>query len=169
MDHKINIRLALPADAPDMAEIHARSWEAAYKDIIPGEYIQEKSATRPALWKRIITDENTSRYVIETGGKVVGFLHIDPPQDDDLDDSFYELHGIYLHPNVCRQGIGSQAMDFAYGIARNLGKTTMTLWVFAENANSIKFYEKCGFAADGATKTLDCGKTMQCIRMRRPL
>jgi len=28
----IAIRLAVPADAPDMAEIHMRSWEVAYKD-----------------------------------------------------------------------------------------------------------------------------------------
>ena len=169
MNHKIIIRLARPADAPAMAEIHARSWEVAYKNIIPEAYIKEKSATCPALWQRIITDENTSRYVIETGGKIVGFLHIDPPQDDDLDDSFCELHAIYLHPDIYRQGIGSQAMEFAYGVARNLGKTSMILWVFAENTNTIKFYEKCGFVADGKTKTHDCGKIMQCIRMRHKL
>jgi len=27
----VAIRLAVPADTPDMAEIHARSWEAAYR------------------------------------------------------------------------------------------------------------------------------------------
>jgi len=166
MDSKITIRLATPADAPDMAEIHARSWEAAYKDIIPAEYIKEKNAGRPALWQRIITDENTSRYVIEIGGKIVGFVHVDPPQDDDLDDSFYEVHGIYLHPDVYRQGIGSQAMDFAYGKARSLGKTTMTVWVLAENTNTINFYEKCGFVTDGATKTVEYGKPLQVIRMQ---
>lgn len=31
----ITIRLAEPADAPDMAEVFIRSWEKAYKDIIP--------------------------------------------------------------------------------------------------------------------------------------
>ena len=60
----ITIRLAKPTDALDMAEIHARSWEAAYKDIIPAEYIAAKNATRPAQWQKIVTDENTIEHVI---------------------------------------------------------------------------------------------------------
>jgi len=53
--------------------------------------------------------------------------------------------------------------------ARILKKTVMVVWVLAENANSILFYEKCGFVADGKTKTLEYGKAMRCIRMRRVL
>ncbi|MHB1153737.1 MAG: GNAT family N-acetyltransferase [Eubacteriales bacterium] len=165
----IYVRLAVPADAPDMAEIHARSWEVAYKDIIPAEYIKKKNATRPALYKRIITDENKTQYVIEADGKTVGIMCIAAPQDSDADDSFYELHGIYLHPDHYRQGIGTKAMEFACNIARSLGKTNMTVWVFAENTNAISFYKKCGFAADGATKTLSCGREKQCVRMRRTI
>ena len=45
----ITIRPAVLTDAPDMAEVHMRSWEVAYKDIIPAEYIKEKNATRPAM------------------------------------------------------------------------------------------------------------------------
>jgi GNAT superfamily N-acetyltransferase len=79
------------------------------------------------------------------------------------------LHGIYLHPDCYRQGIGTQAMAFAYDLARKMGKTIMTLWVFADNANSISFYKQCGFAADGKTKVLECGKPLTAIRMRRNL
>ena len=165
----INIRLAVPADAPAMAEIHARSWEAAYKDIIPMEYIKAKNATRPALWQRIITDENTTEYVIQADGKTVGLMGVAPPRDDDIGDDCYELHGIYLHPDFYRQGIGTQALEFAFSKARTLGKTVMTVWVFAENTNTVKFYEKCDFAPDGKTKILDCGKDMEGIRMRRAL
>lgn len=171
----IVIRLAKPADAPDMAEIHARSWEAAYKDIIPADYIRKKNATRPALWRRIITEENTSQYVILQGEKTVGILCVAPPQlekgqtlnDIGIDDSYYELHGIYLHPDFCRRGIGTKAMEFAIEKARETGKSRMILWVFAENINSIRFYESLGFAADGATKLYNCGKEMKCIRMKK--
>lgn len=171
----ITIRLAIPADAPHMAEIHSRSWEAAYKDIIPIEYINEKNATRPALFKRIITDENTTQYVILADNKIVGIMCVAPPQKENItilndcgiDDSFYELHGIYLHPDYYRKGIGTKAMEFAFNKARSNGKTNMIVWVFAENTNSIKFYEKCDFTADGATKIYNCGKEMKCIRMRR--
>ena len=166
----VTIRLAVPADAPDMAEVHMRSWEIAYKNIIPEEYIKEKNAARPAFWKRIITNENQYQCVIQKNGKTVGIMCVVPtPQDDDADGNIGELEGIYLHPDYYRQGIGSQAMEFAYEKARSWGKTLMTLWVFAENVNTIKFYEKCGFIADGKTKIYEMGKTMNCIRMRRVL
>ena len=163
----INIRLAVPSDASDMAEIHARSWEAAYKDMLPMEFIKEKNATRNELWHRIITDENKIYYIIQANGKTAGLMAVAPPLDDDADDSVYELRAIYLNPDYFRRGIGSKAMDFAFHKARELGKTTMTVWTFAENLNTIKFYEKCGFVADGSTKTLEYGKIMDCVRMRR--
>jgi len=161
----IAIRLATPADAPAMAEIHMRSWEVAYKDIIPADFIREKNAARPAQWQRIITAENTAHYVIQADGKTAGFLHIAPPQDDDLDDNCYELCAIYLHPYYFRQGIGTQAMEFAFDKARDLGKTAMTVWVLAENANTIHFYEKCGFDEDGKTKEVEYGRILECVRM----
>ena len=163
----ITIRLAKPVDALDMAEVHARSWEVAYKDIIPMEYIKAKNATRPEQFKRIITNENTMRYVIQVDGKTVGIMAIDEPQDDDVGDDYYELHGIYLHPDYYRKGIGTQAVDFAFDKARKLGKRYMNVWVFAENYNSIKFYEKCGFVADGKTKPHEYGKIVESIRMRK--
>lgn len=165
----VTIRLSKPADAAKMAEIHARSWEAAYAEIIPTELIKEKNATRLALYQRIITEENSTHYLIESDGRAVGIMGIAPPQDDDVDDRFYELHGIYLDPDYFRRGIGTQAVDFAFNKARSLGKKLMNVWVFAENSNTIRFYEKCGFAAENKTKIYDCGKLMECFRMKKEL
>ena len=167
----ITIRLAVPADAPDMAEAYMRSWEVAYENIVPADYIREKRKGNAAKTERMLNDENFSRYqhVILRDDVIVGIIMIGPARDDDTDDSFYELHGIYLHPDYFRQGIGSYAMDFAFEKARSLGKTAMTVWVFAENINSIKFYEKCGFVADGKTKILNCGKDLEAVRMRKDL
>ena len=163
------IRLAVPADAPDMAEVHMRSWEVAYKDIIPADFIREKNATRPDLYKRVITEDNDSSYAIQYNGITVGVMKVGPPQDDDADDDAYELHNIYLHPDYFRMGIGTKAMEFAFNIARRLGKTTMNVWVLEENINSIRFYEKCGFVKDGINKDSEYGKTLVSIRMKRCL
>jgi hypothetical protein len=76
----VTIRLATPADASDMAEIHARSWEAAYKDILPAEYIKKQSEKRPGLWQKIMSEENTSQYVIRTDGRTVGIMCAAPPK-----------------------------------------------------------------------------------------
>jgi RimJ/RimL family protein N-acetyltransferase len=165
----ITIRLAVPADAPDMAEVHMRSWEVAYKNIIPAEYINQKNATRHALYARVITDDNTNSYIIQYAGKTIGIMKIAPPQDDDVGDDFYGLHYIYLHPDYFRMGIGTQAMEFAFEKARCIGKTGMIVWVFDENINSIRFYEKCGFHTDGKIMNSEYGKENGRIRMRRDL
>lgn len=164
----ITIRLAVPADAPDMAEVLARSWEVAYKDIIPADFIKERNATRIKQFR--IPDENNTFYVIQTDGKTVGSMRIvDRPNVDDISVGIADLESIYLHPDYFRQGIGTIAMEFAYKTARSLGKTIMTVWVLAENANAIKFYEKCGFIADGNKRIWEYGKSLDGIRMRRGL
>lgn len=168
MKNEITIRLAVPSDAPDMAEVHMRSWEVAYKGILPDDYIREKNATRNALYARVITEENDTSYVIQCSGKTVGIMCVAPPQDKELID-FHELHYIYLHPNYFRRGIGTQAMELAYSIARGLGKTGLVLWVLEKNVNSIQFYKKCGFVADGGSWERNFDKPLRSIRMRKEL
>jgi len=146
-----------------------RSWEAAYKDIIPAEYIREKNTARPALWQRIITDENMTQYVIQKDGKTVGMTCVAPASDEDAGNDWYELHSLYLLPDCFRQGIGTYAMEFAFDKARSLGKKIMTVWLLADNRNAKNFYEKCGFTADGSSRERDFGKTLKSIRMRKSL
>ena len=92
---------------------------------------------------------------------------IAPPQDEDLDDSFYELQGIYLHPDYCQKGVGTQAIDFALSFASSIGKKSMVVWAFEESSWARRFYEKCGFAFDGMKKEFEYGKTLIGVRYRR--
>ena len=165
----LEIRLAMPSDIPDMIEVHRLSWEAAYRGIIPDIYIEEMNTRRPGSFARMVTSENATQHIILKDGRAVGILGIDEPRDEDLDDRFHELQGIYLHPDYYRQGIGSEAMEFAYSLAQNLCKTFMVLWVLAENQAAIGFYVKQGFCADGASRVYSFGNEMKGIRMRKAL
>ena len=165
----LQIRLATPYDIPEMIEVHRLSWEAAYRGIIPDSYIEEMNTRRPGSFTAMITPENTTQHIIIREGTVVGILGIDEPRDEDLDSQYYELQGIYLHPDYYRQGIGSEAMEFAYSLARNLGKTFMVLWVLDENQAATDFYEMQGFCADGASRVYYFGREMEGIRMRKAL
>ena len=68
-----------------------------------------------------------------------------------------------------QQGIGALAMEFAFDKVQGLGKRFICLWVLTENESSIKFYEKCGFKANGKTKLQERGKTMKIIQMKKDL
>jgi len=136
----ITIRLATYADAQDIANIHARSWEVAYKDILPTEYIRKQSASREAMWKRILLTENNIHYIILDDNTAVGILTVGPPQyeeieienDTGIDDSFWKLHGIYLHPDYFCRGIGTTALKFAIDKAREVDKTNMFLCIYCK-------------------------------------
>ena len=166
---RVTVCLAGPADARDMAEIHMRSWEAAYAGILPAEYIEKKNKDRPALWERVLAEGNTTRHIILADGRAAGLLCLGPPEEDDAGGDAYELYAIYLHPDFYRQGVGTQALAFAFDKARGLGKREMTVWVFSENANAIAFYRACGFAPDGKTAVGEYGRPIESMRMRRTL
>ena len=166
----ITIRLAVPADIPDMVEVGMRSCEVVLKDFAAEEYICKAKATYPDTFNRIITDNNTTHYIIHADDKAIGMAIITPPSDEDISDNFYEFRGLYLiHPDYYQQGIGTKVMDFIFDIVLNLGKTAMILWVVEKNKIFTELYEKCGFAADGKTKIFDAGEILNCIRMRRDL
>jgi len=166
---EITIRLAKPADAPDMAEVIIRSWEAAYRGIVPDDYIWEKNATRLEFYQRTITDENKTFYVIQADGSTVGVMSFGEPGDETKRASLHELWSLYLHPERQRRGIGTQAMDFVLAEARRLGKKELLVWVLEDNVNAIKFYTKCGFSPDGGERFWEYGKRLRGISMRREI
>lgn len=166
---ELTIKKATAADAQEIAQVHMRSWETAYAGIIPDEFIREKNKTRPALWQQILSGDNDRHYIIRLGDRAAGIMSVAPPQDEDLGDSFYELHGLYLHPDFIGRGVGAQAMDYALDLARSLGKKTMVVYVLKENTAARRFYQRCGFTCDGAQKQAEYGKTFSIIRYRREI
>jgi len=159
------IRRATIDDAPACAEIHSRSWEVAYAGLVPAESIAERRTRRPAQWQANLSRDGHGVYVPVLDGKAVGFLSLrSPDARENLPDHYYELGGIYLHPDVYRQGIGRKLMAFAEEHARSLDKTAMMLWVFEENEGSRRFYEACGYSPDGKTDISEYGKPLVTMR-----
>jgi Acetyltransferases len=161
----IQFRLAKDDDVPDMAKIHTRSVEACSKNIYPPGYL-DKKADIQEVFKRIIIEQKIITYIIENDLKPIGLLLFSPPNDNDLDDTFYELIGLFIHPDYFRMGIGTLSMDFFIKKVHELGKKSAVVWVIDGNTNAMNFYKKCGFTADGKIKTHNAdGKPINSIRM----
>ena len=165
------IRKAILEDAVACAEIHCRGWETAYADLIPAEYLAQRRAQRPQRWRDILSGGGKGdTFVSVLDGDVVGFMSVGPPFDESLDDTFYEVYSIYLHPDVYRQGIGRALMEHAHDLASEKGKTAMALYVFEDNAPSRRFYEACGYRPDGAGEVSEYGgRQLKTLRYRREL
>lgn len=148
------IRRATIDDARAIAEVHVKSWQAAYRGLLPEDFLLSLSVERrEAQWRSGI--ENPEQVVLicelET---IVAFCSFAPSRDDDVDKTkVVELGTIYALEFVWGQGIGKQLWAEATRQMRECGFNEVMLWVLKGNDRAIKFYERMGMTFDGKTKT----------------
>lgn len=152
------LRRAVPADAPAIALIHVRTWQHAYRGIVPQAFLDGMDVARRALaWARQLSDPANPEFVVvaEDGGALIGFASGGPPRNPELPFAG-ELYAIYLLPE--RQGSGVGRALFRAVVDHHLanGVTSMYLWVLADNAPARRFYERMGGVA-GDENTFELG------------
>ncbi len=145
------IRPAVPGDARDLAEVQVRTWEEAYRGIVPDELIDRRDvAARERVWRDILAGD-TLTSVAEADGEVVGFISVGATREPDLPFSG-ELFAIYLRAAHWGGGLGSELMLAGERQLRELGYSHATLWVLRDNPRARRFYEKHGWGFDGSEK-----------------
>jgi ribosomal protein S18 acetylase RimI-like enzyme len=131
------IRPATAEDAEVVARVQIASWQAAYTHLFsPGQLDAIPLAERTSFWGRF------PPIVAEVEGDVVGFVAVGNG----------ELYAIYVHPDHWGTGVGRELMRAGEGRLRELGETSVSLWVFEDNPQARRFYEAAGWSTDGATK-----------------
>jgi GNAT superfamily N-acetyltransferase len=155
------IRPARPEDARSVAEVHVASWRHAYRGVLPGEYLDRLSVDdREAIWLDAFAhpDPKSGALVAETSGRIVGFASFGPSRDEDVADGTGEVPAIYVEPAVLGTGVGRELFEAVTRGLRDAGFVRATLWVLEENASARRFYERAGWAWDGAVSThmFDC-------------
>jgi|SRR5579872_222700 len=151
------IRPASVEDAASIAEVHIRSWQWAYRGLLPDDFLDRLHETldrRRELWTRIIGGEPGSQrtWVVEEADRILGFASDGPSRDEDASPGTGEIGGIYLLPEAVGKGIGRDLFARASDDLRALGFEEATLWVLETNARARRFYEAAGWRPDGATK-----------------
>jgi ribosomal protein S18 acetylase RimI-like enzyme len=77
---------------------------------------------------------------------------------------------IYATPEAWGTGIGRGLMTAGLDRLASAGFGEVLLWVLDSNDRARRFYERAGFAADGATKDdVVAGTTVREVRYRREL
>ncbi|MEM9472992.1 MAG: GNAT family N-acetyltransferase [Pseudomonadota bacterium] len=143
-----------PDDANALARVHAASWKATYRGILPDTYLDsEVDGERARYWHAALA---AAKYPILKiackAGSVVGLVALhDDPEDDGYD---YTIEHLHLLPDSKGQGLGRSLMKEAAMAAQAAGAETICLWVFEDNAAAIGFYERLGGVTDahGADK-----------------
>lgn len=169
----VEVRPARSGDERAIAEVHVRTWQAAYRDEVPETVLDNLSIERRTEgWSRIIAQSAppAGAFVVEDEGEVVGFAHIARSRDEDADGEVGELTAIYVAPGFWGSGAGTLLLERARAGLREGGFSQATLWVVETNARARRFYESAGWQLDGATK-LDKrdGFQLHEVRYRRDL
>lgn len=79
------IRAAGLPDAPGIAEVHVRSWQAAYRGIVPDPILEGLDVEdRREMRKSALSEPRprTRRWVAEVDGRVVGFAATGPAREE---------------------------------------------------------------------------------------
>jgi GNAT superfamily N-acetyltransferase len=147
------VRFATTDDAPAIAAVHVRGWQAAYRGHFPDDYLDGLSVSERALrWTAWLAEPAQATAVYVTPDGIVGFVSIGPSRDAEASPATGELTTIYVEPTAWRRGIGTELMSWAMAAAPAHHWTAMTLWTLESNAGTRAFYDRCGWSPDGATK-----------------
>jgi GNAT superfamily N-acetyltransferase len=146
----VEIRRARLDDAAAIAEVHVRSWQAAYEHVFGAERLAmlDLDARRRRWEEWLAADENAS--VAVEDGRVVAFAWVGPSRDAPDEG---ELFAIYALPEAWGSGAGRELMAVALAALRDVGYAEAILWVLGDNPRARRFYEREGWHDDGARKS----------------
>lgn len=167
------IRRAGIGDAGAIAGVHVRSWRAAYRGLIPQDFLDRlRPAERLPVWERRLEESSWPRkgvLVAEVDGRVAGFTGFGPTRDRDEDPATVaEIATIYLAPEAWGSGVGRGLMAEALKNLDEAEYEQVTLWVLDTNMRARRFYEAAGWRPDGAAKQdTSLGFPLAHVRYRR--
>lgn len=149
--HRVSIRTAVTAD---QKALEALQWRASLNN--PGD--REALLANPdAIELPLQQIEAGNVFVAEVAGSIKGFAAILPRQDGDS-----ELNALFVEPNLWRQGIGRQLVEYCCHAAKGVGSAELHV---VGNPHAERFYVASGFKTHG-TKKMQFGVG---LRMKRGL
>lgn len=141
------------------AYVHWKAWQEAYQGIVDRAYLDkhtlEKCTDIAFRWPDKLL-------VAKDGETVVGFAGYGTCSDSALPETG-EVFAIYILQEYYGQGVGRALMSAA--LEKLSGYKRIAVWVLEGNRRAIRFYEKCGFAFDGARKEIQLGTANTEVRM----
>lgn len=148
----MRIRPATPDDAGPIAAVDVASWQAAYRGLMPDDYLDHLSVEqREDDWQRRLLGRDAQRgrrtFVADDGGAILGFVRIGPDPDDPSAGFVFLL---YVLPERWGAGVGYARMVTADAALRDNGFTSAALGVLADNQRARRLYEHLGWHTDGS-------------------
>lgn len=152
----LTLRPATIADAPLLAAMHAASWQATYRRLLPSAFLEnEVNAERDAYWRARMEAPGAQRRLVliaelatpGTAPTPVGFVCVERQPESPWGVLLDNLHALPAHQGI---GVGKRLMEAAQRWARDQGEAQLYLYVLDGNTPAIAFYERQGWEFSGS-------------------
>jgi GNAT superfamily N-acetyltransferase len=165
------LRPARRSDAAAVAGVHVRSWQVAYRGLLPDEYLDglrpEDRAVRYTFGELGAQQSETSVAIEQK--TISGFATTGPCRDDDRRGTG-ELLALYVDPGRWGCGVGRALIQDARARLARQGFEEACLWLLDGNERAERFYLVDGWAHDGSRRLDDVwGLTVCEVRYCRSL
>jgi ribosomal protein S18 acetylase RimI-like enzyme len=142
----MEVRRARIEDAARIAEIHVRTWQAAYRGIIPDSLLDCLSISkRQTFWEDRLAANEVEVLVAAAGDAICGWLAYGRSRDADTNPAVAEVYGLYVDATAWRCGAGTLLWNHARDRMTETNIEYVTLWVLEANTRARRFYEAMGF------------------------
>lgn len=152
----MRVRPARPEDAAAVAEVHVRTWQAAYGHVFGAERLAAVDiGERRARWEERLSAPDPRWHLLvaeDDAGDVVGFATAGPSRDAEGEG---ELYAIYVVREAWGGGAGPELIRTVAERLREDGLPTATLWVLEDNPRAQRFYEREGWRPDGVRREIE--------------
>ncbi|MHB8380181.1 MAG: GNAT family N-acetyltransferase [Acidimicrobiales bacterium] len=154
----LELRRATAADALAVAAVHVLSWQEAYRNIMPDEFLDAINVAERA--RRYTFDDQASggpvTWMASESGTVRGLVTVSACRDQDV-LRVGEIQALYVTPSKWRSGIGATLLSKGEQLLVDDGFAAARLWVLEQNARARDFYEVAGWRSDARTKIVEIG------------
>ena len=138
-------RKVRPDEADIIANIHAKSWQIAYKGILTDAFLEHNVfANRREVWQKRFAESAKNEFICAAVecDVVIGFVCVYGDANENWGSLIDNLHVL---PEFQGRGIGQQLMqEAAKWVMERYGNTKIHLWVYEDNHAARAFYEKMG-------------------------
>ena len=146
------IRDAQPGDELQVACVHVRTWQAAYRGLLPDDYLD---ALKPEDRARRYTFADRSPHAPRTqvafdDAELVGFATV---RVEAGEPSIGELAALHVEPAHWNRGAGLLLIRAARARLRECGCRAARLWLLEGNRRGERFYRIDGWSLDGSRRT----------------